>query len=869
MTDYAIFATPEFDPNEYANTVLAGEPYPPQPGSSRPTKTSGLEPAKEDISVAIAKLNYGIDDVSKQIKNVVTAHHEDLLEQAAGVGELSGSLQTVREGLDALDSSLEKLRQKFRTPYQTMQESVKRLQRLQQVSDILRRTSRFTTLAKRLQTQMAELGDGTDGTVAQPKAPSSSAALDGRRSATPGLDYEGERERLLAQAAVTIAELSDLLEISPDEPTAISEEAPPVDLAPLPSRHIPLRSIDAVAVHIPLIDSARSKVTADMESMVLEGLSQVNQPLLATSLQTAHNLRLLPDLVQNLVSDLSAAVETRIKAAFDVSQISKELNAKDPASSSAGLAYKSRIRQEPTNVTAPQWANALWNRLSSLIEDMAGACVKVYTLEKVLKLKKDPVSQIVFLDEAMKVLENKPSTTFWAALARALEKQTRDGAKNSTFLQQTLSSGYPKFLRLFHEFFSKIAVHTDTVYTQARQSPETVLVLRALSTFEALYLSRVSNKMNEVVGQAFQGGARAPPSSAEGTNVARTIANELDTAKFDPLLVQSVARNAKSSLDMLLARADGLVVRDRAAMFLSGPAATPQLAQNLSLAVFLYHCGRLRALEEEYSSDVYAILRPSVVDATETYKRIVDPLMASIKTESSAIIAKLHREPARSADPLSDMGGGSSAYVQELTEKLSFVKNEILTRLGTDGVAREWPLDIVRHVLRAFVLHVSIVKPLDEMRKLQLTGDMTELEFSLGSFVSEGKGKRPGASGGGLDAAGAEYRALRALRPLLFLETARLAERTATAGLPPLVVLHHILVRAPIPLPHVLHGWQAHEYVRWVEEHSEAEALTLVEGGLTHWEKTNEMEGDPGQDPGAEYLALARSVLANARKGTA
>jgi hypothetical protein len=88
-----------------------------------------------------------------------------------------------------------------------MQASVKRLQRLQQVSDVLRRTSRFTTLAKRLQTQMAELRDGTDGPGTQPKAPSNSAALDGRRSATPGLDHEGERERLLAQAAVTIAEL--------------------------------------------------------------------------------------------------------------------------------------------------------------------------------------------------------------------------------------------------------------------------------------------------------------------------------------------------------------------------------------------------------------------------------------------------------------------------------------------------------------------------------------------------------------------------------------------------------------------------------------------------------------------------------------
>ena len=157
------------------------------------------------------------------------------------------------------------------------------------------------------------------------------------------------------------------------------------------------------------------------------------------------------------------------------------------------------------------------------------------------------------------------------------------------------------------------------------------------------------------------------------------------------------------------------------------------------------------------------------------------------------------------------------------------------------------------------MLHVSIVKPLDETRKLQLTGDMTELEFTLGTFLSEGKTKR---GVGGLDAAGSEYRALRALRPLLFLETGRLAEPSVTVGLPPLVVMHHILVRSPIPLPHTLHGWQAAEYVRWVEEHSEEEALTLIDGGLTHWEKTSEMEGS---DPALMYLSLARNVLADAK----
>ena len=110
----------------------------------------------------------------------------------------------------ALIHSLRRLRQKFRYPYQTMQANVTRLQRLQQASDVLRRTSRFTILTKRLQTQMAEVGESAGVTTSRSKASESkvnSGVPEGRRSATPGLDYEGEKERSLAQAALTIAEL--------------------------------------------------------------------------------------------------------------------------------------------------------------------------------------------------------------------------------------------------------------------------------------------------------------------------------------------------------------------------------------------------------------------------------------------------------------------------------------------------------------------------------------------------------------------------------------------------------------------------------------------------------------------------------------
>lgn len=98
---------------------------------------------------------------------------------------------------------------------------------------------------------------------------------------------------------------------------------------------------------------------------------------------------------------------------------------------------------------------------------------------------------------------------------------------------------------------------------------------------------------------------------------------------------------------------------------------------------------------------------------------------------------------------------------------------------------------------------------------------------------------------------------------LLFLETSLLASPAHTAGLPPLIVLHHILVRSPIALPHTLHGWAEAEYVRWVHEHSAQEAWTLVEGDLSHWEQVAAAEGTD-TDEAAEYVQLARAVLKSA-----
>jgi len=49
-----------------------------------------------------------------------------------------------------------------------------------------------------------------------------------------------------------------------------------------------------------------------------------------------------------------------------------------------------------------------------------------------------------------------------------------------------------------------------------------------------------------------------------------------------------------------------------------------------------------------------------------------------------------------------------------------------------------------------------------------------------------------------------------------------------------------------------------------VDEHSQEEAWTLVEVGLSHWEKVTESEGKDPKDA-MEHVQLARAVLANAK----
>lgn len=136
-------------------------------------------------------------------------------------------------------------------------------------------------------------------------------------------------------------------------------------------------------------------------------------------------------------------------------------------------------------------------------------------------------------------------------------------------------------------------------------------------------------------------------------------------------------------------------------------------------------------------------------------------------------------------------------------------------------------IQIAKRVIHVFIFQASLVRPLSEVGKLKLAADMAQLEFAVSQFVSE--------HGVTLDQIGDEYKALRAIRPLLFLDTSQLSAAHHTANVPDLIILHHLIVRSPpntLPLPHKYHHLSKPEYMKWADKHSESETIKFAIEGV-------------------------------------
>ncbi|CDS07498.1 hypothetical protein LRAMOSA01447 [Lichtheimia ramosa] len=382
---------------------------------------------KAEVAAALSNLSFSIASLDKQIQNEVAANYDTLLGQVRGIRELEIVLSTVQTNIIELKRSLARLATKIRDPYNQLQSYNIQLENLQYTSDLLRRLHRFIVLVRRLETQL--------GTTSS--------------------------DRDMSAAALTLYELETIMQ-DPD-----------------------LDGIDIITSSQSFIQSSKTSVEEEAGRLLNDGLTTRNQTRMAAGLQILYNMKQMEQKVDELLQSISDELAREIRRAVDMSSLQREMRG-----TSSGPAVR-RVNHEPTFASQSQWTQAIWNRMESLTKTMKDGCINVYSLEKVLELKRDSITQTTYLETTLKTLDATSLVSrFWRQLSATFEKELREATKASTFLRSTFVSEYPKLQRLVQDFLSQIALHNGVSMNDFSQSPEYIIMLRSISVFESGYRAK-------------------------------------------------------------------------------------------------------------------------------------------------------------------------------------------------------------------------------------------------------------------------------------------------------------------------------------------------------------------------------------------
>lgn len=159
--------------------------------------------------------------------------------------------------------------------------------------------------------------------------------------------------------------------------------------------------------------------------------------------------------------------------------------------------------------------------------------------------------------------------------------------------------------------------------------------------------------------------------------------------------------------------------------------------------------------------------------------------------------------------------------------------------IGGESICSSLARKMASRVLLFFVRHAALVRPLSETGKLRMARDMAELELVVGQSLYP------------VEQLGAPYHALRAFRPLIFLDTSQLSGSPLLKELPLSVVLHHLYSRGPdeleSPVKKLRLSYQ--QYSLWLDNQGEEQVWKGIRSTLDDYAARVKARGDKEFSP--------------------
>ncbi|KAG6785966.1 hypothetical protein POTOM_007557 [Populus tomentosa] len=531
-----------------------------------------------------------------------------------------------------------------------------------------------------------------------------------------------------------------------------------------------LREIDVVDEELSWVKETGEKLRSEAMKVLERGMEGLNQAEVGTGLQVFYNLGELKVTVEQLVNKYRGMGVKSVGLALDMKAIS---------TSGGGGFGPGGIRGSGTPQIGggAKAREGLWQRMGNCMDRLHSIVVAIWHLQRVLSKKRDPFTHVLLLDEIIK---------------------------------EIFTMGYPKLLSLIENLLERISRDTDVkgvlpaITLEGKEQMAAAIEIFQTS-FLALCLSRLSDLVNTVF----------PVSSRWKCSFQRTsLKNSLPYPGRGRTEYQHNAKQLKPNYKSTASR--NAITSQRSTVDSDhGP-------QNL-MVLQLPHksrtllCGQhLQEIHTRISSMIAGmpfiaadVLSPSLGAIYGVARDSVTPLFKAMIDRLETCILQIHDHNFGAHGMDAAMDNNASPYMEDLQKCILHFRTEFLSRLlpsaratiaGTETICTQLVRSMASRVLIFFIRHASLVRPLSESGKLRMARDMAELELTVGQSLFP------------VEQLGPPYRALRAFRPLIFLETSQLGGSPLLQDLPPSVVLHHLYTRGPDELESPLAKEQAYTY---------------------------------------------------------
>jgi len=389
----------------------------------------------------------------------------------------------------------------------------------------------------------------------------------------------------------------------------------------------------------------------------------------------------------------------------------------------------------------------------------------------------------------------------------------------------------------------------------------------ALRSLRDLYLGQSLQRLCRPIEQMFpcqEGYQAAIPSKHDLQALLRVMQTEVVSALAEggPLLLPHVLQGMVKAVYLFCAKIEAMVNTGEGARKLyplRGWMLGSEKEHNLQLLqlVALLHHG-LQRLPQELApafrvgvSGTKAVAE--AVGALETLAivNLVHPYMVDIATELGGTLAEMHLEnyaPLPQEQEQGDKGQTmNSRFISTFQAAVEALRKHHLNRfpLQCEFVSRAFKA-LAGRLLRLYVSHAALVRPLNEAGKAKITNDMAMLETALYSLHPK------------LAELGAPYLELKAFRELCFfgdeqnpLTVKGLLKERFTANLRPSTLLDALFARAPLELssPHVLQRCSARTLVEELLSIYYMDKRVFQEGGAAEDEASMENLPSKRRDP--------------------